>query len=117
MVPTFVIKGNAKLHLEVSKIEEFFFPLIYVHDPWMERPVKKRPLDPQLLKSPRHDHSPLPVFISHHLPARSCSATPSAFWPLPEHTKHVAVSGPLHILFSLLGFQELHMWLSPSLLL
>lgn len=118
VVPAFVIKGNAKLHLEVSKTEDYLF-LICVHDSWPERLVKEHSLGPQVLKSPRHDHSPFLVFISHHLLARSCSTAQSAFLPLPEHTKHAAASGPLHMLVTLLGllYRQLHTWLSPSLLL
>lgn len=115
MGPTFVIKRNAKLQLEVSKIEDIS-PLICAHDPLLERPVKERFLDSQLLKSPAHDHGPLLVF---HLPAGSFSATTSAFLPLPEHAKQAAASGPLPILVPLLEllFLELYTWLPPSLLL
>lgn len=62
MGPPSVIKGNAKLWLEVSKIEEFFlfFPLICAHDPLLERFFKECSLDTQLSKSPGHDRSPLP---------------------------------------------------------
>lgn len=57
MGPTFVIKRNAKLQLEVSTIEDIS-PLVCAHDPVLERPVKERFLDSQLLESPAHDHGP-----------------------------------------------------------